>query len=322
MYNGVQSVNTLVKIEVHIMATTFDESCYRYKRNCVKRDPTEEEKAALEYPKDKFDLISVDCVYEWDQPHKYNTKEGLKVWYMRQKSVWITVKCKKCGTVKHVADNKRMGCKQGPCHQRFVDWTGKRVNRLTALRYVHTSYVRGKAPAWYWECRCDCGKLTLCKESQLVMGTKVECQDCARKRTADKVRLPDNMSAWHRIIRTYKKGAKDRGLSYDLTFDQAYDMMKNGVCHYCGAAPAMTSYGVVALGIDRLDNGKGYTVDNCVSCCKWCNIMKGQASEPAFLQHVLAIARNKNLTFNDYPVREYTEAGGNGERPEKGEDIV
>jgi len=37
---------------------------------------------------------------------------------------------------------------------------------------------------------------------------------------------------------------------------------------------------------------------------------------------VARIARYRNLTLNDYPEREYTEAGGNGEHPEKDEDIV
>lgn len=50
--------------------------------------------------------------------------------------------------------------------------------------------------------------------------------------------------------------------------------------------------------------------------------MKMQDSEQEFLQRIVTIARHRNVTLNDYPEKEYTQAGGKGEHPEKGEDIV
>lgn len=45
-------------------------------------------------------------------------------------------------------------------------------------------------------------------------------------------------------------------------------------------------------GIDRVDSSKGYTVDNCVSCCRECNVSKGTMSLEAFLRK---LSRRKNL---------------------------
>jgi 5-methylcytosine-specific restriction endonuclease McrA len=42
-------------------------------------------------------------------------------------------------------------------------------------------------------------------------------------------------------------------------------------------------------GIDRIDSNKGYTMDNCVSCCWTCNRMKGNMTQQNFLEHISKI---------------------------------
>src|SRR5258708_3678515 len=39
-------------------------------------------------------------------------------------------------------------------------------------------------------------------------------------------------------------------------------------------------------GIDRLDSSKGYTIDNCVPCCKNCNTAKLRMSKIEFLEWI------------------------------------
>ena len=38
-------------------------------------------------------------------------------------------------------------------------------------------------------------------------------------------------------------------------------------------------------GVDRVDNTKGYSVDNSVPCCKFCNTAKHTMSEGDFFTH-------------------------------------
>ncbi len=62
-------------------------------------------------------------------------------------------------------------------------------------------------------------------------------------------------------------------------------------CSYCGAPPLnQTKYRLKSVmtynGIDRIDNARGYTLDNCVSACTLCNAFKSGLSLEVFLAHV------------------------------------
>ncbi len=67
-----------------------------------------------------------------------------------------------------------------------------------------------------------------------------------------------------------KLSAKRRSISFDLTCEQ-YVKLIGPECFYCNGFFGRVTTGV---GLDRMDNSKGYTIDNCVSCCKSCNGIK------------------------------------------------
>lgn len=48
-------------------------------------------------------------------------------------------------------------------------------------------------------------------------------------------------------------------------------------------------------GIDRIDSSKGYTIDNCVSCCPLCNQMKSNIDQNMFLTQIEKIYNFKNV---------------------------
>jgi len=79
-----------------------------------------------------------------------------------------------------------------------------------------------------------------------------------------------------------KNGAKRRGLEWSLPDPLALDLITDH-CYYCGS-PANPS-----LGIDRVDNTRGYVEDNVVSCCATCNTMKMDMSVSAFVAHCKSI---------------------------------
>jgi len=62
-------------------------------------------------------------------------------------------------------------------------------------------------------------------------------------------------------------------------------------CFYCGNPPKEDSKGLVRNGIDRMDNSKGYTDDNVVSCCSTCNYMKKSMEPEEFFNHCSRIAK-------------------------------
>jgi hypothetical protein len=72
-----------------------------------------------------------------------------------------------------------------------------------------------------------------------------------------------------------KAQAKRANREFTLTEVQARYFMSKP-CIYCGKMD--TVYDKPICGIDRLDNSKGYTLDNCVPCCEVCNKIKGSVT--------------------------------------------
>jgi len=77
--------------------------------------------------------------------------------------------------------------------------------------------------------------------------------------------------------RRYKHEAKRRNIDFNITKNQFKTYWKKK-CYFCGGE-------IKTIGLDRIDNNKGYSIDNLKSCCKVCNRMKGKMSYPNFINH-------------------------------------
>lgn len=84
------------------------------------------------------------------------------------------------------------------------------------------------------------------------------------------------------IFATYKKNADNRNLQFNLSITDV-GLLVSSPCYYCGKMQTLFN------GIDRVDNDKGYNLDNSVSCCKNCNLMKRILSKDVFLSHIKEI---------------------------------
>ncbi len=146
-------------------------------------------------------------------------------------------------------------------------------NRWTVLKFL-----RRERPRNIYLCRCECGteKEVLSSGSSLIS----KCCGCKRVPNWKKGRKsPVNEIDIYSTLRTrYKKDAKIRNLSFELTNEQFKEFIIKP-CYYCGAdKPQKQMYNnwgeVKYTGIDRVDNTKGYAVENCVPCCGKCNVIK------------------------------------------------
>lgn len=81
-----------------------------------------------------------------------------------------------------------------------------------------------------------------------------------------------------------KNDAKRREKTFSLTEEEFSSFWKKP-CHYCGLP-------VDTVGLDRVDNNKGYSLDNCVSCCETCNRMKMKHSVSEWFSHMILIISN------------------------------
>jgi len=80
----------------------------------------------------------------------------------------------------------------------------------------------------------------------------------------------------------YKKNARVKKNEWNLTFEEFMTFWQKP-CNYCGSK-------IETIGLDRVDNKKGYNLDNVVSCCWICNRMKRASRKEDFIAHCKKVA--------------------------------
>jgi hypothetical protein len=94
----------------------------------------------------------------------------------------------------------------------------------------------------------------------------------------------------------YKRSAEYKNLDFTITYEEYLELVAKD-CHYCGIIQDRGFNG-----IDRKDQTQGYLLENCVSCCKICNYMKGSTSDEVFIKRVEHILTFQGkITGNLYP---------------------
>ena len=155
--------------------------------------------------------------------------------------------------------------------RKLIDLTGKKFDRLLVLEIGR----RTPSGTIMWKCLCDCGNISFVSRTNLVKRNVVSCGCLKRER----MRLPEGTSSFNKIFYTYKYNAKLRNLPFELK-EEEFKTLLRGDCFYCGRKPEQifrmkyNNGDFVHNGVDRLDSSKGYTLDNCVSCCTRCNRAK------------------------------------------------
>jgi hypothetical protein len=192
-----------------------------------------------------------------------------------------------------------MGAKQ-------LDLIGMRYNMLMVVKKL-PSKVCGDKSKYYkkrmWLCKCDCGNMTEANTGSLTCDKKKSCGCLTSTKSAEnsiksRYKIVKQDAGYRSIYSSYKLNAKSRKFDFNIDFDYAVSIMKSD-CHYCGIEPSNTYmksyYNATYNGIDRVDNTKGYEMDNIVSCCKMCNIAKNNNTEEYFLQWVKRLSEYQRL---------------------------
>ena len=98
--------------------------------------------------------------------------------------------------------------------------------------------------------------------------------------------------------KNYIHSSKARNLKWELSSEESKVLFLEN-CYYCN----QKSIEFKKLnGIDRKDNELGYIKQNCVSCCKMCNITKGKIPEKKFIKIMKHITTYNNLgNFDLFP---------------------
>lgn len=177
------------------------------------------------------------------------------------------------------------------CAAADKNFVGKRFGKIT----VTNQYV-GKRNKTFVDYKCDCGKEVT---EKLLANVKLQasCSICQYRGKHNKE------YGWASFIQVYNgyKGNAKHGRSgvreFLLSKEDAMKLFK-GNCFYCGSPPSKIRknkryYGeFVYNGIDRKDNTRGYTLDNCVSCCEFCNMTKNDTPFEDFIGWIRKVYNN------------------------------
>ncbi len=173
-------------------------------------------------------------------------------------------------------------------HKKVRDLTGQKFNRLTAIKLVGRKNLQT-----IWECQCDCGNVIQVVSQNLTRGNTKSC-GCLYKEHSKKLgelrKLPFGESSFNSLLEDYKYSASHKKLEFSLTREEFRNLTKQN-CFYCGINPSneikrnknSTNGIYIYNGIDRIDSSKGYTLENCVTCCTDCNYAKGTKTTEEYL---------------------------------------
>jgi hypothetical protein len=163
-----------------------------------------------------------------------------------------------------------------------------KYGRLTVIGCAGKDY-RGK---YLWECKCDCGNTKVVVGDNLSSGRSKSCGCLKReflKRRGNQWGLYEDRAdaimkiQYHHIKKRHKKFG-----GVIMPYED-FLLKSKSSCFYCGLeyskeihdrlsdtkSNKKLSDTVVRInGIDRIDSTVGYTKENTVPCCKFCNTAK------------------------------------------------
>lgn len=252
-------------------------------------------------PKSESDRLRIEKLLKNNKDRSYNDIAGKKFNYLTavkkevsigKSTIWSFI-CD-CGKIIKTRPGLIVRGKQRSCGcKNRVQYESKyaliKIGMVTPIKKTGTyrelknKGTRQRRAIWLF--RCDCGNEF---ENVLSFVKKQKLPSCGC------VNRPTEDSSLHILYAQYGYGAKDRGLSFNLDFVQFKKLVKRP-CYYCKSEPRLRkakpiTFPVMANGVDRTDNRKGYDLSNCVSCCAMCNRMKGTLGYATFMEHVNRIS--------------------------------
>lgn len=167
----------------------------------------------------------------------------------------------------------------------------------------------GKTTRRIIEVKCECGKIKHVQYNNVKGGHSICCgfSPCKIPSNSGKRSIE---TTYNCLLYAYKKGATDRGFLFDLDKDTFKQLISKN-CFYCDKEPSSiyqiknsktgeirAGFPLIYNGIDRVDNTKGYTLDNSVTCCETCNRMKTNHNYTFFVEQIIKIY--KFLKLDEY----------------------
>lgn len=188
------------------------------------------------------------------------------------------------------------GCKS---KKYFVNLENQQFNNL----YIRKHLGKDNSNNNIYDCDCNCGNNIIAQGSDIKTGKIKSCGCLKYDSSQQKVKSNPKLNIQKQLYRDYKyKALKIRNLTFSLSFDDFINLIEKE-CYYCGdigvsfynsTRKSTLDFIYRYNGIDRVNNDLGYEINNCVTCCKFCNQAKHTYTQEHFFNQVEKIYKNMN----------------------------
>ena len=181
---------------------------------------------------------------------------------------------------------------------KYLDRTNIRYGRLTVISNAGKDY-RG---LYLWKCVCDCGNTKLVVGQNLSSGKSKSCgcikDEFLKKKGNQYGLLEDRQDAMLRVQYSHLKRRHTKFNYNDKVIDfSLFIKLSKSKCTYCGleyskeiedrlnetkSLKRLSDEILKINGIDRINSNIGYTIENSITCCKYCNTAKNTMSVTDF----------------------------------------
>lgn len=184
----------------------------------------------------------------------------------------------------------RMVNKRKAVRKDVKDMVGQVFGDLTVISAAGPGKYRGMM----WNCVCACGNKCLAYGGHLRDSTRKSCGCLSKSRIFE--------TGINRVFSSYKAMAARRGWEFSITREHLEKLVLSN-CNYCGREPhnelktlKTKKLQIKYNGIDRFDSSLGYTNENCVPCCYYCNHSKLDLTLEQWLEHIKKIVKHQGIS--------------------------
>lgn len=213
--------------------------------------------------------------------------------------------CIKCGDTLKVGVNWKENRKRNSCYT-CIDCDIQQVKRRSrGYKKINTDPNKVWDPEYLKTC-IKCKRTQKAEEHHRKNMSKKDgyqntCKSCDQKYHQTPSTKHDHM----------KRGAKRRKYEWSLEPEDTSGLILSD-CYYCGKP---SKEGIKLHGLDRVENDRGYHLDNVVPCCYECNIAKATQTQEDFIEMCKRVA-DRHTTYeksNLEWIKVYLEDSGVGE---------
>ena len=150
----------------------------------------------------------------------------------------------------------------------FIDLTGRKFGRLSVIKQADPKYAKSGQKIYMWLCECDCGNFKALRTADLTSGAIKSC-GCLQKERVLEANTKHGMYK-ARIYKIFcqmrERCNKPKCKNYENYGGRGITVCDewNGTDGFANFYKWSMEHGYTdKLSIDRIDNNKGYSPDNC-----------------------------------------------------------